>query len=68
MSGEKRAARAVQVNAQLYGPELAQIDDWRRAQPGIPSRAAAIRNFVNLGLKASTDVPRMRPSDKDRVA
>jgi hypothetical protein len=55
MSGEKR--KAVQVNVQLYGPELAQIEGWRKAQPGFPSRAAALRNFINLGLRASADIP-----------
>ncbi len=49
--------RAIQVNVQLYRPELDQIEGWRKAQPGFPSRAAALRNFISLGLKASTDVP-----------
>jgi hypothetical protein len=29
---------------------LAKIDDWRRTQPDIPSRAAAIRQLVELAL------------------
>jgi len=30
---------------------LATIDDWRRQQPDLPSRAEAIRRLVELGLK-----------------
>jgi hypothetical protein len=31
---------------------LKSIDDWRRKQEDLPSRAAAIRRLVELGLKA----------------
>jgi transcriptional regulator with XRE-family HTH domain len=31
---------------------LKSIDDWRRKQSDLPSRAAAIRRLVELGLKA----------------
>ncbi|MCI4590820.1 hypothetical protein MOK15_14275 [Sphingobium sp. BYY-5] len=31
---------------------LAIIDDWRRKQQDIPSRAEAIRQLVNKGLEA----------------
>jgi hypothetical protein len=54
---ERKAMKAIQVNVQLYRPELDQIEGWRKAQPGFPSRAAALRNFISLGLKASTDIP-----------
>ena len=30
---------------------LAMIDDWRRKQPDIPSRAEAIRQLVQKGLE-----------------
>jgi len=45
--------RAIQVNVQIYPQELDQVEGWRKAQPGFPSRAAALRNFISLGLKAS---------------
>lgn len=32
---------------------IAQIDQWRARQPGIPSRAEAIRQLVATGLKAA---------------
>jgi hypothetical protein len=31
-----------------------QIDDWRRQQPDLPSRAEAIRRLIELGLKVET--------------
>ncbi len=34
------------------------IDDWRRRQPDIPSRAEAIRQLVEIGLKAKGNRPR----------
>lgn len=34
-------------------PELAvPLDEWRRRQQDLPSRAEAIRRLVELGLKA----------------
>jgi hypothetical protein len=30
----------------------ARIDDWRRKQTDLPSRAEAIRRLVEVGLKA----------------
>jgi uncharacterized protein len=30
---------------------LKTIDDWRRKQPELPSRAEAIRRLVEIGLK-----------------
>jgi hypothetical protein len=31
---------------------IEMIDDWRRKQPDLPSRAEAIRRLVDKGLKA----------------
>jgi hypothetical protein len=36
---------------------LRQIDDWRRVQPEILSRAEAIRRLIELGLKAEQKEP-----------
>jgi hypothetical protein len=33
--------------------EIAQVDDWRRHQADLPSRAEAIRRLIQFGLKAS---------------
>lgn len=36
-------------------PELAgQLDDWRRLQPDLPSRAEAIRRLVEQSLQAKS--------------
>jgi metal-responsive CopG/Arc/MetJ family transcriptional regulator len=39
---------------------LKQIDDWRRRQDPIPSRAEAIRQLVSQGIK-SDEARRERP-------
>ena len=31
---------------------VAAIDEWRRKQPDLPSRAEAVRRLIELGLKA----------------
>lgn len=33
---------------------LEQIDDWRRKQPRIPSRAEALRRLTQLGLQQAS--------------
>lgn len=38
------------VGGRWHEAELAEIDDWRRAQEDIPSRAEAIRRLVRAGL------------------
>jgi hypothetical protein len=38
------------VRFQLDGPIFAQIEDWRRSQPKIPSRPAAIRELLKRAL------------------
>jgi len=45
------------IHTQFYEPEIEQLENWRRAQPEIPSQAATVRTFVMRGLKASADVP-----------
>ena len=39
---------------------LRTIDDWRRKQPDLPSRAEAIRRLVDLGIKAPEKPSRKR--------
>jgi hypothetical protein len=38
------------VRFQLEGPIFAQIEDWRRSQPKIPSRPDAIRELLKRAL------------------
>lgn len=37
---------------------LRKIDDWRRQQPELPSRAEAIRRLVDLGLGSVDALPK----------
>ena len=57
-------------------PWISAVDGWRRFQPGIPSRAEAIRRLVETGLRAE---PMLRellvylqmhgdPADEDTAA
>ena len=45
------------VRLHLVGPIFAQVEDWRRSQPRIPSRAEAVRLLVECAL-AGPDAPR----------
>jgi metal-responsive CopG/Arc/MetJ family transcriptional regulator len=33
---------------------IAQVDEWRRRQPDLPSRSEAIRRLVNRALKTDS--------------
>lgn len=48
MQREKTASFQMRVSPDW----LETIDDWRRQQPDIPSRAEAIRRLVDKGLEA----------------
>jgi hypothetical protein len=39
---------------------LAQVEDWRRHQPVIPSRTAAIHHFIKRGLEADRKNPKTK--------
>jgi len=38
------------VGARLQPELLKQLDDWRRAQPDLPSRPEALRRLAEKGL------------------
>ncbi len=40
---------------------LRRVDDWRREQADLPSRAEAIRRLIQLGLQAGTKEGGGRP-------
>jgi hypothetical protein len=57
VSASKKVGRPVTGIGTLIGirwhePTLTAIEEWRRRQLDLPSRAAAIRRLVALGLKA----------------
>jgi hypothetical protein len=68
MSRENPAENLIQVNVHLSPSEYTQVEDWRRVQPGIPSRASAVRGFMVKGMKVSSDVPAAKPSVKGQAA
>jgi hypothetical protein len=37
------------------------VDDWRRLQPDMPTRAEAIRRLVGIGLRADPPTQRLAP-------
>jgi hypothetical protein len=46
------ADQAARVPVMMSADEAAMIDEWRRKHPDLPSRSEAIRQLVQLGLKA----------------
>jgi hypothetical protein len=51
---------AAAVRLALEGPIFALVEDWRRAQPKIPSRNEAIRLLLRRG-RARPPRPRLAP-------
>jgi uncharacterized protein YfbU (UPF0304 family) len=48
---------------------LARIDEWRRQQPDVPTRAEAMRRLVDVGLaQSSPESITFRPADKLIIA
>jgi hypothetical protein len=41
---------STQIGTRWRDADLVEIDEWRRAEPDIPSRTEAIRRLVKLGL------------------
>lgn len=49
--------RSTRVHLMMSASELEALDEWRRAQPDLPSRAEAIRRLIDLGLAARPAKP-----------
>ena len=50
---DSNEADASFINFQIRDPLLDQLDNWRRAQLKIPSRAEATRRLIEQALTAS---------------
>ena len=48
------------IQGRFTDPDVEEIDNWRRAQREIPSRADALRTLVRLGLEREK-----RPATRD---
>jgi hypothetical protein len=49
MTDDKKDQR---IPVMMSTDEVGAIDEWRRRHPDLPSRSEAIRQLVELGLKA----------------
>jgi hypothetical protein len=54
MRDDKVITAAVRID--LEGDILTSLEDWRRAQPKIPSRTEALRHMVERGLQAEQEL------------
>jgi hypothetical protein len=49
---QKREAKtSVTIGVRCHGPLLAMLDDYRRSEPDLPTRASALRRLAIIGLK-----------------
>jgi hypothetical protein len=51
-------SQAKAIQARFEGPEVAQIESWRRKQESIPPLAEALRTLVKRGLASESDQQR----------
>jgi len=51
---ENSDLHSTRVHIMMSQSELLAIDEWRRQQADLPTRAAAIRHLIRLGLTAKT--------------
>jgi hypothetical protein len=54
---------AAAVRLELEGPIFALVEDWRRAQPKIPSRNEAVRLLIQQALERPAKKSDRRPRD-----
>jgi hypothetical protein len=54
-TGERHSTR---VHLMMSASELRAIGQWRRPQPDLPTRAAAIRRLIQLGLAPKISTPK----------
>jgi hypothetical protein len=50
--GRPATGRGTTVGVRCQDEMLAAVDDWRRKQPDLPTRATAIRRLAEIALKA----------------
>jgi hypothetical protein len=50
--GRPATGRGTTVGVRCQDEMLGEVDDWRRKQPDLPTRATAIRRLAEIGLKA----------------
>ena len=56
------------IQGRFTDPDVEQIDDWRRGQRSIPSRADALRTLVKRGLEREKRAAKRDPNKPDTAA
>jgi hypothetical protein len=54
---ETNEKHSVRVDLMMMASEVRAIEEWRRQQPDLPTRAEAIRRLIQLGLTATALKP-----------
>jgi hypothetical protein len=62
--GHLEDREAIQIAIRWPREAVAAIDAWRKQQPGVPARSAAIRRLVEQGLTVNTVRSRTRKSQE----
>jgi hypothetical protein len=52
--GRPATGRGTTIGVRCQDEMLAEVDNWRRKQPDLPTRATAIRRLAKLGLTVKT--------------
>jgi hypothetical protein len=61
---KREAKTSVTVGVRCHGPLLAMLDDYRRSEPDIPTRASALRRLAIIGLRDKTPTKRLGLSSR----
>jgi hypothetical protein len=56
------------IQGRFDAPDVEEIDNWRRKQVAIPSRADALRTLVRLGLQSEKRAATREPKKADTDA
>lgn len=52
------------INVQLHPEDYEFIEDWRRSQKDMPSRAEVLRRFALQGIKSEMEAVKQRQKNK----
>ena len=53
---ETNEKHSVRVDLMMMASEVRAIEEWRRQEPDLPTRAEAIRRLIQLGITAKAKV------------
>jgi len=61
---EANEKHSVRVDLMMTASEVHAIEEWRRQELDLPTRAEAIRRLIQFGLAASAKAPQTRLSKR----